>query len=241
MQADMPRNVGSDWDFWREGLDRAFFMKVYQRSAIIGVIASLIFLGFDQKQAALGLFSGLVVGLFSLWTVEVTTKLLFNGGKHAGLKLAIGAFIKLPFSLVGLTAVACNPYSTSLQPETRAEVEYGLQVAVGEAGINFYLNSVGPSTSSFLVDQSLARQTEGLLKERGLTYDLTEGCELVSVVALASWEEPGFLRRIAGTLFNSGITVLQMADAEHAVSCLVGSGDAARAVKALHTEFGLGT
>jgi hypothetical protein len=106
MQADMPRNVGSDWDFWREGLDRAFFMKVYQRSAIIGVIASLIFLGFDQKQAALGLFSGLVVGLFSLWKVEVTTKLLFNGGKHAGLKLAIGAFIKLPFSLVGLTAVA---------------------------------------------------------------------------------------------------------------------------------------
>jgi aspartate kinase len=146
-------------------------------------------------------------------------------------------------SVTGVATISKLAYFTltSLQPETRAAVEYGLQVAVGEAGINFYLNSVGPDTSSFLVAQSLARQTEGLLKERGLTYDLTEGCELVSVVALASWEEPGFLRRIAGTLFNSGITVLQMADAEHAVSCLVGSGDAARAVKALHAEFGLGT
>ena len=128
---------------------------------------------------------------------------------------------------------------TSLEPGTRAECEYRVYAAVGEAGINFYLNSVGPETSSFLVDESFAEKTEAILQDLGLQYELERECELVSLVALNMWEEPGFLLQIVDSLFNQGIPMLQMADAECSVSCLVKKKDAARAVTALHTDFGL--
>lgn len=126
---------------------------------------------------------------------------------------------------------------TALQAATRAEAEYRVYQALGEARINMYLNSVGPETSSFIVDQSEVRNVEGMLQALGLTYELTENCEMVSVVALNMWEEPGFLRSIARALFEQGIAMMQMADSEGTVSCLVSSVDGPKAVKALHDCF----
>jgi aspartate kinase len=128
---------------------------------------------------------------------------------------------------------------TSLEPETRAEAEYRVYEAIGGAGINFYLNSVGPKTSSFIVDQAFAGKTAELLRALNLEYEEVENCEMVSVVALNMWEEPGFLQRIAQTVFDAGIGMLQMADSECSVACLVRKEDAARAVKALHDQFEL--
>lgn len=128
---------------------------------------------------------------------------------------------------------------TGLEPNTRAEIEYRVFQAIGDQGINFYLNSLGPTTSSFLVDQSSARKTEATLHELGLKFESTENCELVSVVALNMWEAPGFLRDIAQALFEQQIPMLQMADSECSVSCLVGMADAPRAVRALHDYFEL--
>jgi aspartate kinase len=129
---------------------------------------------------------------------------------------------------------------TGLDARSRAEIEYQVYRAIGEAGINFYLNSVGPSTSSFLVDQAKAPNVESILQALGLTYELAGECEMVSVVALNMWEEPGFLCSIAQTLFEQGIGMMQMADTEGSVSCLVSREDASRAVKALHDRFELG-
>lgn len=126
---------------------------------------------------------------------------------------------------------------TSLQAETRAEAEYRVFQALGEAGTNMYLNSVGPETSSFIVDQAEVRKVGGMLQELGLSYELTENCEMVSVVALNMWEEPGFLQSIAKALFDQGIAMMQMADSEGTVSCLVSSADGPKAVKALHDCF----
>jgi hypothetical protein len=100
------QQTGGDWDFWREGLDQAFFMRVYTRTAQIGMAVLLLCLGFEQKQLALGIGCGLAVGLFSMWTVEVTVRLLFNGGAYAGVKLAVGAIVKMPFMLAGLLGIA---------------------------------------------------------------------------------------------------------------------------------------
>lgn len=129
---------------------------------------------------------------------------------------------------------------TSLSGETRAQEENRVYHAIGAAGINFYLNSVGPKATSFIVDQGVARKTEGILRDLGLAFELTENCEMVSVVALNMWEEPGFLHSIAKALHDAGIPMLQMADSECSVSCLVRSEDGPRAVKALHDRFGLG-
>jgi aspartate kinase len=129
---------------------------------------------------------------------------------------------------------------TDLAPDTRAETEYRVYHAIGDAGINFYLNSIGPETSSFIVDEEVARSAERILRDLGLAYEIREDCEMVSLVAINMWDEPGLLLRIARTLFDQDIPMLQMADAEGSVSCLVSREDAPRAVRALHDEFELG-
>jgi hypothetical protein len=106
MQTIDNANPPADWDFWREGLHRSFTTQLYRRASLIGGIAALLFLGFDQRQISLGLVCGLAVALFSVWTVEVTVRLLFNGGQWAGLKLAIAAAVKLPFLLGMLIPIA---------------------------------------------------------------------------------------------------------------------------------------
>ncbi len=126
-----------------------------------------------------------------------------------------------------------------LPREGRASIEHRVFEAVGAAGINFYLNSEGPDTSSFIVEQEFARKTEAILKGLGLGYELIENCEMVSVVALNMWEEPGFLRDVAQALADEAIPVLQMADSEGSVSCLVERENGPRAVRALHGKFGL--
>lgn len=115
MEAGIPQNgAGNDWDFWTQGMDRAFFMRVYGKSTQLGVAAAVLALGFDQKMLAIGLLCGLAIGLFTLWTVEATVKLLFSGGRNAGLKLAVAAMLKLPFLLSGLVGVAWAAYNKYL-------------------------------------------------------------------------------------------------------------------------------
>lgn len=122
----------------------------------------------------------------------------------------------------------------------RARIEADVYRTVGDAGINFYLNSIGPDSSSFLVEQAHARRTEHLLKKLDRPYESVEDCEMVSVVALNMWEAPGFLLQIAEALYGRDIPVLQMADSECSVSCLVKREHSAQAVRVLHEVFGLG-
>ena len=129
---------------------------------------------------------------------------------------------------------------TELAPQARAEAEVRVYGSLGHSGINMYLNSVGPNSSSFIVDQSAAGKVKALLESLSLSYRVVENCEMVSIVALNMWEEPGFLLSIAQALVDDGIEVLQMADSVGTVSCLVSREDGPRAVRALHRRFELG-
>ena len=106
MSAEPANAPTQGWDFSVHGLDRGFFRRVQLRSVQVGAAACLITMGLEQRPSALGLLCGLVVGLFSLFTVEGTVRLLFNGGGFAGLKLFIGACVKFPFLALGLAGIA---------------------------------------------------------------------------------------------------------------------------------------
>ena len=106
MDAGTPRGPQSDWDFWSQGLDREFCGRVYRHGGIIGGVIALMLLAFEQRAWALGLVCGVGVGIFSMWTVEATVRLLFRGGANSGLKLAFAALLKLPFMGVGLGVIA---------------------------------------------------------------------------------------------------------------------------------------
>src|ERR1043165_8623106 len=110
MSAELPRgslgtpNVHANgWDdgrdFWREGLDRMFFTRCYKMAAVLGALAAVVAIFMEQRAVAFGISGGVGLGLFSTWTLEMTARLMFNGGGHAGLKLAVAAFIKMPLML----------------------------------------------------------------------------------------------------------------------------------------------
>jgi hypothetical protein len=83
-----------------------FFTRCYKSSAVIGAIAAVIAILMEQRSVAFGISAGLGMGLFSTWTLEMTARLLFNGGGFAGLKLGLAAFIKLPLMLAALGFIA---------------------------------------------------------------------------------------------------------------------------------------
>jgi hypothetical protein len=60
----------------------------------------------EQRAVAFGISGGVGLGLFSTWTLEMTARLMFNGGGNAGLKLAVAAFIKMPLMLAVLALIA---------------------------------------------------------------------------------------------------------------------------------------
>lgn len=144
-------------------------------------------------------------------------------------------------SVTGVAVIQGLVYYTlvDLAPTERAASEQRVYAALGDAGIAMYLNSVGPRNSSFLVASSAGGSVERLLEKLGFSFVKEDGCAMVSVVALNMWEQPGFLLSIAESLDAAGVEVLQMADSEKSVSCLVRSADAGPAAAALHARFGL--
>ncbi len=129
---------------------------------------------------------------------------------------------------------------TGLHPGSRQQAELAFYQALGDACINLYLTSVGADTSAFIVDEEHAGKVRAILDGLGHRFETTPDCEMVSVVALNMWEEPGFLGQIAHALYSQGVDMLQMADSEGTVACLVRKQDGPRATQALHGYFGLG-
>lgn len=144
-------------------------------------------------------------------------------------------------SVTGVAAIHGLTYYTltGLPPAQRAALEHQVYSDLGRRGIAMYLNSVGPQTSSFLVAAQAEATVDALLLERGHTYQAERDCAMVSLVALNMWEQPGFLLSIAEALNKAGIELLQMADSDKSVSCLVRRSDAASAALALHEQFEL--
>jgi len=67
-----------------------------------------------------------------------------------------------------------------------------------------------------------------------------ENGTMVSVIAGRHRQVPGVMAAIYETLTEAGIHILQVADSDMSISCLVAENEAARAVRLLHDRFELG-
>ena len=123
------------------------------------------------------------------------------------------------------------------QQGDRSEAECRCYEALGAAGINLSLVSRGPNASSFIVTGQAAMRAAVVLDGLGVRNEYRAGCDMVSLVAVNMWEEAGFMLHILEALHEAGVEILQMADSEGAVSCLVDEEQAPAAVRALHQRF----
>jgi aspartate kinase len=144
--------------------------------------------------------------------------------------------------VTGVTQLSELAYFTLKVPESPARPPLEAQVyqALGDAQINCYLASLGPTSTHFVVGQEAAPRVRVLLDELRLPYDAVERCAMVSAISVDMWDAPGLIARLAEALYGADVRVLQIADSPASVSCLVAGEDARRAVMALHTTFELG-
>lgn len=70
-----------------------------------------------------------------------------------------------------------------------------------------------------------------------IAVDVIENCTMVSLIAAKLCRRPGMMALFLRTLSEAGIQVLQTADSEMSLSCLVNESDVEKAVRVLHERF----
>jgi aspartokinase len=96
-----------------------------------------------------------------------------------------------------------------------------------------------PDCLSFVVAQSDLPQVREVLDRAGVSFEASEGCAVITVVAPNMRSIPGLMARMGEVLFGRAIGVYQMADSHSSVSCVIAAGQLVEAVEALRAEFGL--
>lgn len=120
--------------------------------------------------------------------------------------------------------------------------------ALAEAGVNIIMISQGSSESniSIVVEEShLDLASDAIRHEfaNGVIRELTQNSDVsvIAVVGAGMAGIPGVAARVFNAMGNNGVNVIMISQgsSEHNISFVVRNGDAKKAVRALHSEFGL--
>ncbi|MGB4524220.1 MAG: aspartate kinase [Bacillota bacterium] len=115
--------------------------------------------------------------------------------------------------------------------------------ALADSEISVDLISVLPETICFTVSESVVDRAIEVLQSLGLSQEeigITPGCAKVSVVGAGMRGVPGVMAKVVETLGNLDVKVFQTSDSHASISCLVKQDDILKAIRGLHTAFGLG-
>lgn len=129
----------------------------------------------------------------------------------------------------------CQRREAAFDPEASAKVFQGLATA----GISIDLISVSPTSQTFTVSGKLVDEAEAVLRPFGYDVSVVAGCAKVTIVGARMRGVPGVMAKVARALSVAGIPILQTADSHLTISCLVPESEMAKAIRALHREFGL--
>ncbi len=111
--------------------------------------------------------------------------------------------------------------------------------ALAESDISIDLINVFPDNVVVTIDEERAEKAKAILGSLKIDHEIACGLGKVSAIGARMRGVPGVMARIIRALTDAGAAVLQTADSHMTISCLIRAEDAQRAVRALHTEFGL--
>ncbi len=92
---------------------------------------------------------------------------------------------------------------------------------------------------AYLAQRELMRNAEEICGVKDIPAIVVENCTMVSVIAGHHRDVPGVMAEIYEALYDAGITVLQTADSDSSVSCLVSENEVEKAVRVLHQKLEL--
>ena len=141
--------------------------------------------------------------------------------------------IKVPLSF-GLTGMGKSNHEVARK---RSETEVKIFGRLGTAGINVDLVSLAEDMICFTVREDVAEDARRLLEAEGLACDVSGSCAKITLIGLGMQNIPGVLAGVIQCLYDAGVPVLQTADSEITISCLVPETELGKAVQELHAKF----
>lgn len=111
--------------------------------------------------------------------------------------------------------------------------------AMAEAGISLDFFNVTPEEVVFTVPALRAEQAERIIAEMGLTVQTVEHVAKVAAVGAGIHGVPGVMARIVAGLSEENVEILQSADSNTTIWCLIHDTDLVKAIRAIHHKFDL--
>jgi aspartate kinase len=112
--------------------------------------------------------------------------------------------------------------------------------AMADGGVSLDMFTPVDGRLVFSLPEDQAGQATAILDGLGVHYAVREGLAKVTLVGAGMHGVPGVMARVAEALSRDGVHILQVADSHYTISVLVDATDSRRAIRSLHTAFGLG-
>lgn len=111
---------------------------------------------------------------------------------------------------------------------------------VAKNNISLDLINIFPAHQIFTIDVSELPKLKKVLNDAKIKFSYIENCTTIAIVGVGMKGVPGVMAKIVNTLSENNIDVLQTADSNMTIWCLINTENLKKAINLLHKEFNLG-
>ncbi|VYT73235.1 aspartate kinase [Clostridium tertium] len=126
-----------------------------------------------------------------------------------------------------------------IENKNNKNYRYLLEI-LAENNISLDLINIFPSEQIFTIDSNKKKKAVRILEDCNLSYKITDDCSNIAIVGANMRGVPGIMSKIIKVLDESSIEILQTADSNMTIWCLIKSENVEKALNLLHTSFQLG-
>lgn len=140
-------------------------------------------------------------------------------------------------TITGITHIANRTQITIFFTDCENNENNSIFELIGNNNICIELINVFRDQKIFTIDGNDQAKVDEILNNSHVNYRTINNCSKIAVIGNRLIEVPGIMAKILKTLDENKIPVLQTADSNTTVWCLVMENDTIRAINALHNAF----
>lgn len=144
-------------------------------------------------------------------------------------------------SISGITHLNNRTQVTIKLNENRNNENYRYLLEIlAENNISLDLINIFPTEQIFTIDSNKKEKVKAVLEKNKFTYKIIDDCSTIAIVGIGMRGVPGIMAKIINTLSDNSIEILQTADSNMTIWCLIKSEHIDNALNLLHKVFNLG-
>lgn len=110
---------------------------------------------------------------------------------------------------------------------------------IAKNNISLDLINIFPTEQIFTIDSDNGKKISNLLKNLNINYEIREECSKIAIVGIGMMGVPGIMAKILNALLKEKIEILQTADSNMTIWCLIENKNINKAMNILHEVFKL--